>query len=633
MNKVRNFCTMLSHFENGDLNSDCGKDDMVSTILWPLTRVRHFSPTVDVRDSDIPWEDKVGKLLWRGGVKRNAPGHSGGMKWALVSKYVNSTLVDAKFADDNEARRNTAPKEYLGPVISQKEQLKNKYLLSIEGNDVSTGLKWMLFSNSLIFMPPITYESWAMEGLLKPFVHYVPVKSDLSNLEEQISWAESNPEDASRVAQRSTLFIYDLLFHPDALRDEQLVLKGMVERYENNFGYSNSYPVKYPMSHINVGMHEKEREDRFPSVESRVKYYMGKWFQEGNKVPMNRDKDHPIFKQLEEKPRMNTTFIASGEALEKCASNRDNFSVGLDQFCKETLPFFDERLVHDIKGNTIPHKDPSFKLVQNLNEDEWYRRILIDDSIKVINFGDYISGNPGFPIFAKSRATSDIILWPFDAQNEYDLIFSGLIEQLDTSFKAKKPRAVWRGGLEFKRSAADFDNRQKFVKKSLDSGSVIDAKFALSDEEVQWYQRYSGKSVSTMFEREPLKDADKSMYIRNILSHRYLIANMKSSNFYSDFKWMLLSNSVVLMPKIQDMTSWFMEEFLEAYVHFVPIEADYSDVEQQITWCENNLSEVERISERATLFVHDLLLHRDSSRDNTEVQLQIMERYVDLFGN
>mmetsp|Transcript_19067 Transcript_19067/g.28470 ORF Transcript_19067/g.28470 Transcript_19067/m.28470 type:complete len:97 (-) Transcript_19067:306-596(-) len=96
---------------------------------------------------------------------------------------------------------------------------------------------------------------------------------------------------------------------------------------------------------------------------------------------------------------------------------------------------------------------------------------------------------------------------------------------------------------------------------------------------------------------------------------------------------MLLSNSVVLMPKIQDMTSWFMEEFLEAYVHFVPIEADYSDVEQQITWCENNLSEVERISERATLFVHDLLLHRDSSRDNTEVQLQIMERYVDLFGN
>jgi hypothetical protein len=59
-----------------------------------------------------------------------------------------------------------------------------------------------------------------MEATLKPFVHYLPIKEDMSDVEEMINWAEDHPEQTRIIAERSTLFIYDLLFHPDAARDE-----------------------------------------------------------------------------------------------------------------------------------------------------------------------------------------------------------------------------------------------------------------------------------------------------------------------------------------------------------------------------------------------------------------------------
>lgn len=35
------------------------------------------------------------------------------------------------------------------------------------GNDAASGLKWMLASNSVVFMPLPRVETWAMESLLQ----------------------------------------------------------------------------------------------------------------------------------------------------------------------------------------------------------------------------------------------------------------------------------------------------------------------------------------------------------------------------------------------------------------------------------------------------------------------------------
>ena len=71
---------------------------------------------------------------------------------------------------------------------------------------------------------------------------------------------------------------------------------------------------------------------------------------------------------------------------------------------------------------------------------------------------------------------------------------------------------------------------------------------------------------------------------------------------------MMLSKSVVLMSMELQTTTWFMESYLKPYLHFVPVDfEDPSDLKRKIQWCEENLEEAKNISERATLFVHDLL--------------------------
>ena len=39
---------------------------------------------------------------------------------------------------------------------------------------------------------------------IRPMVHYVPVKSDLSDLHAQYKWAEENPSDAQKIARQGT---------------------------------------------------------------------------------------------------------------------------------------------------------------------------------------------------------------------------------------------------------------------------------------------------------------------------------------------------------------------------------------------------------------------------------------------
>jgi len=656
LNKVRHFCDPKFREQTGDdLNPTCGTDDKIDAIIWPMNRIRHLSPAAMVYKQDTPWKDKVGRAIWRGGS--NDPF---GMKtkFELVNRYVDSDLVDAKFAKRTNKRGRGKNKDIdeklMAPFISQEEQLKYKYLISIEGNDVSSGLKWMLFSNSVVMLPPTTYESWAMEGLLEPFVHYIPIKSDASDVEEKVQWAEDHPEEAQKIAERSTLFIYDLLFHPEALSDEQEILEGIAAKYETNFGYAASRSVKgnHPLQHVHWDWHPSKRSERFPSVEDRVAMYLGKWDQQV--LPMERDDErNPLFPTMKTnaKPKLDAEFIATGKELSKCAEltlEEGGYSPVLKHYCEDAIPFFDERLTYDLKGDRHPDEDDEdFRLYpedENLSnaQNRWFKRILIDDTIKVVRFGDSASDITNFPVFTKARKvkTEELdgtILWPMGYTQEYELVESGLVEYLDVPFKEKKPKAVWRGGfgvahpLEEKNS--EFKHRISLVERAQDeSNDLIDAVFVFSHQDRELDHKRDRPLRPKEFIYEPKDDDGTEGLLQDVLSNRYLIATEDDFRIDSDLKWMLLSQSVVFMATDRRFVSWFMEQELESYVHYVPIKPDYSDVEEQVKWCEKNIDKCEKIAERATLFVHDMLFHGLSEKETSEIQFRIMERYTYNFN-
>lgn len=117
-----------------------------------------------------------------------------------------------------------------------KDQLKFKYILSIEGNDVATGLKWQLASNSVVFMAKPNTVSFAMEDLLVPFIHYVPVKDDYSNLMEMVEWARQNDEKCRWISRQATLYMNKLWKTKQAQNDYDEIRKQLAIKYNNQFG-------------------------------------------------------------------------------------------------------------------------------------------------------------------------------------------------------------------------------------------------------------------------------------------------------------------------------------------------------------------------------------------------------------
>lgn len=162
--------------------------DNSNSIILKLNRVRHY---VFVKDK-LAFSEKKDMAVWRGKAK---PTHC---RSALVSNWYAHPRCD--IGQSNKVPFGTNPRMHK-EHLTIDEQLGYKFILSIEGNDVATNLKWIMSSNSLCFMRKPRYETWFMEGLLQAGVHYVQLKEDFSDIEEKIEFYSRNTEAALAIIE------------------------------------------------------------------------------------------------------------------------------------------------------------------------------------------------------------------------------------------------------------------------------------------------------------------------------------------------------------------------------------------------------------------------------------------------
>ena len=162
-----------------------------------------------------------------------------------VNYYKNVSNVDVAFNGMALMPYKLTPmRSHVRPPKTILEQLKYKYILNIEGNDVATGLKWQLVSNSMVFMATPTTVSYAMEDTLIPFVHYVPVRNDYSNLEEMVEWARKNDAQCQWIAEQSNLYMEKLWMSEQARKDDVLIKNALWDNYRRQFGVASKHCVK-----------------------------------------------------------------------------------------------------------------------------------------------------------------------------------------------------------------------------------------------------------------------------------------------------------------------------------------------------------------------------------------------------
>ena len=172
-------------------------------ILLNLNTPRHWQGLEDVKKYDIPFDKKNNKIIWRGAS-------TGNKRVKFVEKYQNhqNQNIDIKFSN---LCQNVINNNYILSKLSITEQLQSKFLISIEGNDVATNLKWMLYSNSVVIMPRPTVCSWIMEDKLISGIHYIEIKSDYSDLEEKYKWCLNNLEKCKIIAENGKKYIEQFL--------------------------------------------------------------------------------------------------------------------------------------------------------------------------------------------------------------------------------------------------------------------------------------------------------------------------------------------------------------------------------------------------------------------------------------
>mmetsp|Transcript_1512 Transcript_1512/g.2037 ORF Transcript_1512/g.2037 Transcript_1512/m.2037 type:complete len:90 (+) Transcript_1512:24-293(+) len=63
----------------------------------------------------------------------------------------------------------------------------------------------MLSTGSIVFKQVTSLLPFGVPGL-EPFVHFIPVREDLSDLIDKLEWARAHDEEAQRIAKRGKAF-------------------------------------------------------------------------------------------------------------------------------------------------------------------------------------------------------------------------------------------------------------------------------------------------------------------------------------------------------------------------------------------------------------------------------------------
>lgn len=166
-------------------------DQNQNSVLLNLDKARHFVWI----ENDKEFQSKTPKLIGRGAIFEYQP-----HRIAFYQKYFHHPLCDLGQTNDQGNFGWQKPK------ISIADHLDFKFILSLQGNDVATNLKWIMSSNSIAVMPKPIIETWFMEGKLIGGKHFIEIKSDYSDLEEQLNFYIDHPEKCLEIIEHAHAF-------------------------------------------------------------------------------------------------------------------------------------------------------------------------------------------------------------------------------------------------------------------------------------------------------------------------------------------------------------------------------------------------------------------------------------------
>ncbi|KAA6330444.1 hypothetical protein EZS27_020843 [termite gut metagenome] len=118
----------------------------------------------------------------------------------------------------------------------------------------------------------------------------------------------------------------------------------------------------------------------------------------------------------------------------------------------------------------------------------------------------------------------------------------------------------------------------------------------------------------------------KPMTIDEHLEYKFVLC-IEGNDVATNLKWVMSSNSLAVMPRPRYET-WFMEGRLIPNYHYIEIKADYSDLEDRLTYYIRHIDEALQIIENAHQYIAQF---RDRKREDL-ISLLTLQKYFKQTG-
>jgi protein glucosyltransferase len=142
-------------------------------------------------------------------------------------------LVDSAYTK-NQAWKSLADTLGEEPVdpIPLKEHCRYAYLFNFRGVAASFRFKHLFLCNSLVFHIGDEWKEMFYDTM-HPWVHYVPVSTEMEDVEQLLEYFMKNEDEAKRIAQAG----YDFILHHLRIDDIKLYWKELLNRYAKLLDY------------------------------------------------------------------------------------------------------------------------------------------------------------------------------------------------------------------------------------------------------------------------------------------------------------------------------------------------------------------------------------------------------------
>eukprot|EP00795_Rhopilema_esculentum_P002107 gene2107-17685_t len=194
--------------------------------VWPIypTGLGRWDIQIDKISQaarEWPWEKKENKAFFRGSRT------SSERDPLIILSRKHPDLADAQYTK-NQAWKSDADTLYEPPAkeIPLEEHCKYKYLFNFRGVAASFRFKHLFLCDSVVFHVGDEWKEFFYPAM-KPWVHFIPVDTDLSNVSDLIEFARANDDMVREIAKRGREFILSHL----RMKDIQEYWKQLLKRY------------------------------------------------------------------------------------------------------------------------------------------------------------------------------------------------------------------------------------------------------------------------------------------------------------------------------------------------------------------------------------------------------------------